>query len=386
MPKTILSVVSTLARCGPVHVLMGVLGHLDPSRYRAVVATLSAEPADSLMGEFISRGVCIKQLRLSRAQSLISGASRLRRLVSELKPGLVHCHGLRADVLTARARLRCPLLSTLHCDLAEDYRLAFGRSLGALLTARQYAALQSFDGVIAVSESVAEAAQRQGIAARVISNGVELNKYFPASGLSQKKALRARFGWEPDDVIVLHTAILAKRKNPVDVVRGFLASTLASRGLLVFAGDGPLEAACKRAAGSAARVVFLGKRRDVPDLLRAADILISASSSEGLPMALLEGCASGIRVLATDIAPHRSIQNLFSDQMQIFARGNSDDVREALDSLEPARLHQSFLPYPSVLEMISTRRMSNQYQEFYDGILESSSCAVRNSERMALCQ
>lgn len=365
---------------------MGVLRHLDPLRYRAVIATLSDEPADSLIDGFLSLGVPVNQLRLSRLGYLFSGAGELRRLVLEEKPDLVHCHGLRADVLAAKARLACPIVSTLHCNLSEDYRLVFGRILGTLMVIREFAALKRFDGVIAVSESVAEAAQRPGIEARVVLNSVELSEYYPAPNLNQVKAIRANLGLPPDTVIVLHSGSLIRRKNPVEVVTGFLASELSRRGFLVFAGDGPLRAECERAAGNASNIVFLGQRRDVPDLIRAADILVSASCSEGLPLALLEGCASGIRVLATDIPPHRYIQKIFPDQVQIFATGKSDSVRMALDGLQPEHWQQKFLPSPSTLEMISTRRMSRQYQEFYSEILQSSNRAISGDERMAPCQ
>jgi hypothetical protein len=143
--------------------------------------------------------------------------------------------------------------------------------------------------------------------------------------------------------------------------------------MLIFAGDGPLRATCERAAGGASNIAFLGQRRDVPDLLRAADILISASGSEGLGTALLEGCASGIRVLATDIPPHRYIQKMFPDQVRIFGRGNSDGVQAALDDLRTVDARHSFQPSPSTLEMISTRRMSCLYQELYSEILHSTS-------------
>ena len=181
-------------------------------------------------------------------------------------------------------------------------------------------------------------------------------------------------------MVVLHTGSLTTRKNPVDVVTGFRASRLAKLGLLVFAGKGPLMEECKRAACNAPNIVFLGERRDVPDLVRAADILISASTSEGLPMALLEGCASGIQVLATDIPAHQCIQQKFPDQMRTFANGGSKAVHAALDS---CRSRQRFKPPPSTLEAISSRRMSGQYQEFYAKLLQSTSRAASMPGKVA---
>jgi len=378
LPQTVLTVVSTLARCGPINVLRGVIRHLNPRCFRAVVSTLSSEPAETCIENFSSLGVPIKQMRLSRAGSFLLGAGQLRRLVSEVKPDLVHSHGLRADLLAAKAKLDCPIVSTLHCNLLEDYRLAFGRNLGTTMAMREYAALKRFDGVIAVSESVALAALRSGVMARVVPNGIELDEYCPAPDLNWVHAIRAKFDWPSDTVIVLHTGSLTSRKKPVEVVTGFRASRLSKRAILVFAGDGPLRSECVRAAGCASNIVFLGERKDIPDLLKAADILISASSSEGLPMALLEGCACGIRIVATDIPPHRCILKTFPDQVRLFGHGDLDTVEAALDSLGN---QERFLPSPSVVETISSRRMSSQYQDFYSHILQSSDRESRYEER-----
>ncbi|MGP8269188.1 MAG: glycosyltransferase family 4 protein [Terracidiphilus sp.] len=386
MPHTVLSIVSTLARRGPMNVLMSLIRHLDPLQYRAVIATLSPEPADSLIDEFRSLGVPVRQMKLSRAGAFLSGARGLRRLVSDVQPDLIHTHGLRADVLAAKAGLECPIVSTLHCDLPEDYGFAYGRRLGALVAIRHFAALKRFNHVIAVSESVADTALRWGIATDSIPNGVDLGEYCPPRDLNQMRALRAHFGWPSEAVIVLHTGSLSRRKNPVDVVSGFSASELSRRGMLVFAGGGPLRAECEQAAGAATNIAFLGKRKNIRELLQAADILISASSSEGLPMALLEGCASGIRVLATDIPPHRRIQQSFPDQVQIFGDGNPDAVCAALDSIPNERRQQRFFPAPSALETISGRRMSSQYQELYSSILQSTSYAISSPGKMVPCQ
>jgi glycosyltransferase involved in cell wall biosynthesis len=366
--------------------MTNVIRFLDPFLYLAVVATLSPEPADTLIEEFRSLGVPIRQMGLSRTESMLFGVRKLRRLVSEVKPDLVHSHGLRANILAAKAGLECPIISTVHSDLHEDYRFAYGRCLGTLVAMREYAALKRFDAVNAVSEPLADLLSRSGVVARGILNGVDLGEYYPAPDLDHQRTLRANFGWPSDAVVVLHTGVLRNLKNPIEVVTGFRSSELSRRGLLVFAGDGPLRAACERAAGGASNIVFLGKRRDIPNLLRAADILISASGSEGLGTALLEGCASGIRVLASDIPPHRYIQNMFPDQVRIFGRGNSNGVQAALDDIGTEDARHRFQPSPSTLEMISTHRMSSQYQEFYSEILQSTNRATYGPERVMLCE
>ena len=366
------------------NVLKNLVLHFDPLKYRSIIATLSPEPADSCIEEFGSLGVQVKQMKLSRAASFLSGARTLRHLASEVKPDIVHTHGFRADVLAARAGLECPIISTLHCNLFEDYGFAYGDHVGALLARRHFATLKRFDAVIAVSESVADTALQWGVAARVIQNGVDLGVYCPPLDLHHIQALRASLGWPSEAVILLHTGSLSSRKNPVKVVTDFCASGISRQGFLVFAGGGSLRTECEKAAGAASNIVFLGKRKDVPDLLRAADVLISASSSEGLPMALLEGCASGIRVLATDIPPHKYIQRIFPVQMQIFDQEKSESLQTALEGLQPESLRRRFVPSPSTLEMISSHRMSIRYQDSYAAVLQLTSCATLEPERTAL--
>jgi len=386
LPYTVLSVVSTLSRCGPMDGLMNVIRYLDPSKYRAVVATLSAEPSDSVIESLRSLGVPVTQMGLSRIGSLLFGTRGVRRLVSEIKPDLVHSSGLRADVLIAGAGLECPIVSTVHSDLFEDYRFAYGRVFGTLTAMRQYAALRRFDAVNTVSEPLAEIVLRSGITAHGIANGVELGRYYPAPDEKYIRLLRARLGWPADAVVVLHTGVLRNLKNPVEIVTGFRASQLSKRGFLAFAGEGPVREACELAAGTAPNIKFLGKRGDVDDLLRAADLLISASSSEGISNALIEGCATGIQVLATDIPPHRYTQHMFPDQMRLFDLRGWDSVRAALDSVEPETWRQRFVPLPHTLNMISSRRMSRQYQEFYSDILESRHRATSGQESVASCR
>jgi glycosyltransferase involved in cell wall biosynthesis len=73
---------------------------------------------------------------------------------------------------------------------------------------------------------------------------------------------------------------------------------------LACVGKGPEEARLRELARSLAleeRVRFLGERRDVPELLRAASVFVLPSAAEGLPNVLLEALAVGLPAVVTDI-------------------------------------------------------------------------------------
>jgi starch synthase (maltosyl-transferring) len=89
------------------------------------------------------------------------------------------------------------------------------------------------------------------------------------------------------DVLVEATAILI-RARPVQVA---------------IVGDGPYRTELERLVARASltdRIHLLGRRDDVPRLLRSADVFVFPSRTEGLPNALLEAMAAGLPVVTTD--------------------------------------------------------------------------------------
>jgi glycosyltransferase involved in cell wall biosynthesis len=336
-----------------------------------VILTLSRETRNSCIDELQALKIPVEPLNLSRAGSFAHGRRRMARFAREVNADVVHTHGFRASFLAAGAGIQCPVVSTLHCDLIRDYRLAYGRVAGPLMASCEYSALKRFDAVAAVSESVARAALNAGIDARVILNGIDLSLYVAPRGPEEIRIVRNKLGWPDDALIALHTGRLIERKNPTGVISGFRSSMLAHTGVLVFAGDGPLRAACERLSEGTSNIVFLGKRTDVPDLLKAADFLVSNSSSEGFPMALLEGCASGIHVIATAIAPHENIRRMFPEQVTLFDESRPHAIAETLDKLAAAKVERVLSPTERSLELVSAGAMSKEYQAFYTELLSA---------------
>ena len=82
------------------------------------------------------------------------------------------------------------------------------------------------------------------------------------------------------------------------------AAARVPNAVFVLLGDGPEQSALEAQAsalGVRNRVVFLGYRQDVPDLLACADLLVLPSLFEGLPLSILEAMAAGKPVIATDV-------------------------------------------------------------------------------------
>ncbi len=209
---------------------------------------------------------------------------------------VVHAHQRTALFYGLLAGLlhRAPLVYTEHGPVVGPIRWrqrVFNRALG--WRARR---------VTAVSQDLArQLVEREGLRSakvEVIHNAVDVER-FASGARAGREAARARLGLPAAAAIIGSVGRLDAVKNYALLMR---AVCLLPEHWLVLVGDGPEQEALTAQAqqlGIAARVRFLGMRRDVEDVLPALDVFCLSSVSEGIPLSMLEAMAARVPVVAT---------------------------------------------------------------------------------------
>ena len=143
--------------------------------------------------------------------------------------------------------------------------------------------------------------------------GIDLEEFSPGRiSVHDVQRIRDELSLTPDDKLVTMVAELIPRKRHHDVIR---AVALLNRSDIhvAFVGDGARRAEIEglvAAHGLDESVHFLGYRRDVPALLRAATCAVLVSEFEGLPRSVMEALCLEVPVVGSDA---RGIRDLLAD-------------------------------------------------------------------------
>jgi glycosyltransferase involved in cell wall biosynthesis len=312
---------------------------------------------------------------------------RLRAVLHEQRVDLVHAHHYGSFFYAAGARLpsgRPPIVLTEHGRFHPDTPHP-GHALANRVLLRRR------DRIVGVGESVRRALiEKEKFPARrveVVRNGIDLAAFTGAD--FDRETVRREVGLDPDDFVLIQVARLDPIKDHLTGLRALarLAGRL-DRARLVLVGDGPESATVERAVhdlGLDRRVLRLGLRSDVPRLLKAADVVLLTSVSEGIPLTLIEGMAAGLPVVATRVG---GIPEVVADGETglLFPAGNAEALAEQVLRLagDPAlRERLGRVGRLRALDHFSEDKMCAHYDRIYQSMLghERPCCRAESSDR-----
>lgn len=247
-----------------------------------------------------SSAVRIQSLDMPRtAKGFLSAYRCARHYLREFKADVVHSHMVHANVFARLLRLTTDM-PRLICTAHSVNEGGSARMLAYRLT----------DGLADMTTSVSDAGMNVYIQRRAarpekistVHNGIDCQLFrFNASA---RERIRETLDVPEGVQLILAVGRMTAAKDYGNLLQA-MSYVLAQRRncMLCIAGDGELRSVHEsqaRSLGVAADVRFLGLRRDIPDLMSAADLFVLSSAWEGLPLVVGEALACERLVVSTD--------------------------------------------------------------------------------------
>ena len=350
-------------KCGPMNMLYTLVSNIDMSQYSISIITLKPEPVNSLKPQFEELGIRVYNVGRSNSHLLLGLKDEIKEALNIIDADIVHAHGLWPDYYS-RYIDAVPTVVSVHNKLKEDYVPLYGTLVGSAITILDARSMRKASLAISVSDSVANvAASRYKIKSKVIVNGVDIAKYSPADS-SLRMRLREALGIHAAKYVFLHIGNMIERKKPFILADAFRIAQETNPDMeLHFLGDGPLLEECVNRYSGLSNIVFHGNVDNVRDYMRAADCMVSATASDGMSMATLEGLACGLRGVMSDIDVHHEIKQKFNVPNDDFVIVDADPNEYAEAYLQMSRMPNRRNDVDKTL--LSGKRMADQYIEEY---------------------
>lgn len=250
--------------------------------------------------ELTRRGIQVECIPLEKSFDLF-WVLKAVRFIKNNNVRLIHSHEFSCNVyLTMAAKIaRVPIICTAHGKnyYPEKYYRRFAYRRVATMA----------DSFIAVSndlkEFIVDSVGVQPKHIRVVHNGINIDQFERKQ--YDDKIIRAELSLEPDDFVIVVVAALFEMKGHKDLMQAlFLLGTQAKRIKLLFVGDGYYRStlvALSKQLELDDKIIFLGFRSDVAQILAASDLFILPSYSEGLPVSVLEAMSARVLVITTNV-------------------------------------------------------------------------------------
>lgn len=374
--RCVVHVVVTYRFAGTERIVLDLLERAGEEGWRLGVVIPPGAALDAFAAEATSLGATVARIGplFESERQPAHNAVEIARFLRRMDATVTHFHYPWAptcfEAVLAAWAVRCPVrLRTEHNPIVEP------------LPGKQRAKLRVLDRlvhrIVCVSSKNGERHVRNGGRPRskieVIPNGVTSAIAFPAQGSVEE--IRRRVGLPQGVPLAVMVGALEERKGILDFVR--TAARVGARSPVEFVvlGEGELRGSAEalaRELGVAERVHFLGRRRDVRDVLRACDLYVQPSHYEGLSIAMLEALDVGLPMVSTEVDGVSDVFAQDADGALVCPVGDIDGLADRVVTLagdSELRRRLGSRAQERVRSAFTVRRMCDDYMELYERLL-----------------
>ena len=287
---------------------------------------------------------------------------QLDKIIAEVKPDIIHTHTFKAGYVIRMKKQQVPVIHTFHGHLLDDPEFS-GIKLKIIIELERLLAKKSAK-LVTVGRRVSEELLEQKIGYRTqfvnIPPGV-----VPVNVTPRQQAFKNLNLEDDGKPLVGWIARVTGVKNPM---RALEVADAMPDTRFVMAGGGDLLEQVK--ATAPANVSVIGWS-EAADLFGAADIILSTSENEGMPVALIEAQLAGKPVVATDVGSVSEV--ILNHETGIVTNKNAGSLASAVESLvldKTTREEMGRLAIARAQALFSVDRMINAHIELYKSIVK----------------
>ena len=310
---------------------------------------------------------------------------KLKEIIKEFKPDIVHTHASKAGALGRKAAHACNVPVIVHTFHGHVFHSYFGKSKTLIYKTIERNLAKKSTGIIAISEQQKlELSKTHKICSedkiKVIPLGFDLDK-FRVNLESNRVETRKKYNLNEDEVAVAIIGRLAPIKNHqlfLAVAKQILAA--GNKNVRFFiVGDGELNAEITAAANEineefGPKMILTSWIKDVNAFNAGMDVICLTSNNEGTPVSLIEAQASNIPVVTTDVGGVKDIV-LEGETGFIVPKGNvnvfADKLSILIDNKE-IRQKMSQNGWDFVKEKFHYLRLVKDMESYYNELLNRS--------------
>jgi glycosyltransferase involved in cell wall biosynthesis len=316
---------------GAERVLLNLIDVIDRSRFNLIVGCFVYIHSrnNKFMEKLGYRGIPNTVFWLNRTLD-IDNIFRIIRFIQRNKIDIIHTHGYRSDILglIAAKITRRPIISTIHGWTPIDSKLEFYQRCDRF-------ALRFFDRLIPVSNQIRDSLIESGInPIRVtrLRNAIDIHiKQRSANSLPSLNVVKGS-----NDLLI---GIVGRLSPEKDIPSFLQAASLLLREHsnlnFLIVGDGPERKKLEDmtlSLGLKDKVKFTGFVDEMDNIYHLLDLLVISSSTEGIPLVLLEAMKYAIPVVASNVG---GIGEVVDDTINglLISPGNADELVENIKML-----------------------------------------------------
>lgn len=328
--------------------------NIDKKKYEIRVICLAPKMGTALEKELSDAEVSVVYLGKEKTGS-VQTIIRMWKELSDFSPDIVHAHISGTIYATPWIMCHhCRLIHTVHTKPDMEFSEKFRKLLKLLAQFKKVV-------IVAVSKEnqrIAAAYYRLGYdQVRYVNNPVIVSRYYKKAGKTENV------------VEFINVSRQDPNKNQILAIRAFSELYKEMKHIrLTLVGDGDQHESLIREAnklGLSEVIRFPGEVHNVEDFLAAADVYLSTSHREGLPLSMLEAMAAKLPIISSDVG---GVADLIDGNGILFHDDDEGALVQAMRTMAADREMRNRYAERSfdMVKAYDARACASHYEDLYD--------------------